>query len=526
MVDIAFSFTARFFLDTVQACFFTLNTVGCLAVYSNADLSDLLHRFSLEHSAIEVLPISSVSIHGILIKTDENILQIEFETEECRRRFLNALHPVLSSFTIDPASNLVIPNVGDITSGKQIDIFERIGAVFVQSSAGDWSLAKVILSRTHIIVTSLPNETNVLFRCKLKKLLCFNEPPNDFINIPRFIKGKSVEISDIVVLKVSESDQIDPFSTSHCSKFLLGFTSFPLAMLWVKDIRRNVYNITGKEEILPFWMIFLSDFISKRGAGKLGFIFRRRFFVLHKSILSYYEHESDPTALGVIPLEEAEKIELVEDLILHIHCSKRTWILKFSDQNSRELWSNALNKVICGLKEDSDTDKRSSQRSNSGTFEHGPSNSNDNFLSEINSPESESNSSLALRFKPMSGYLLKLGQINRSFKSRYCKIFPGSLHYFLDDSPLSFPKGAIILANSVINKAEEILDVKFPHAFAIKTTSRIWIFRATSQESRDEWVEALRLAALLPCREQVGSNKMIQCRLRSCSIQVSPMERL
>ncbi|KAL0224556.1 hypothetical protein P9112_003946 [Eukaryota sp. TZLM1-RC] len=458
------------------------------AIESTSALLNTCHHFKLQNAQIEVLSFSSSSLFGLHITTTDTQVHLEFDNEELRRRLLDKLLSHIPSLHISPSSDKVIPC---LTQSRKVNIFDRFGLCFYQTLSTDWSPCRLLLNEKSLYVLSNDSDDDVIYHVRLKKVFCFLDAPHLFPKLNRSIIGSTSEISDIIIL--STNSFLD-FPLNTCNYFCLGFCNFTFALSWIKDISRNIYLLTGRNLEIPFWMHFLTEFIWKKGEGITGLIFKKRFFILHKAILLYFNDPNDTHPLGSIPLELSVNLPLsVGDFDLKLECkrsnsleSTRTWHLRFQSTKVRDLWSNVLTKVIKGHWKVSTLSLERKDRVSSVESLYDP----DDVPDDVSSMKS----TVMLNFKPMSGYLDKLGQINRTFKRRFCKLFPGELLYFEDDSPLSFPLGIISLLGCEVDFGSKYLDSEDRNVFCVKSPSRLWVFRSDDFTGTRDWIDAIQLA--------------------------------
>lgn len=103
-----------------------------------------------------------------------------------------------------------------------------------------------------------------------------------------------------------------------------------------------------------------------------------------------------------------------------------------------------------------------------------------NIKSTINTPESN---------KPRTkkeGYLIKRGQIIRSWRKRFFYISSTGLYYAKTKETRHAALGVIDLDEAKIE-----LDPAFPLLFKINTPKRLWFIKAENQEDMDDWINVL-----------------------------------
>jgi hypothetical protein len=91
-----------------------------------------------------------------------------------------------------------------------------------------------------------------------------------------------------------------------------------------------------------------------------------------------------------------------------------------------------------------------------------------------------------------AGYLIKQGDVIRSWRKRWFVLSDDALHYFKDESQTLF-KGLIALASihSVAPVANRDKRSARAATFVIATGDRDWLIQADSEASRDAWVDAI-----------------------------------
>jgi hypothetical protein len=97
-----------------------------------------------------------------------------------------------------------------------------------------------------------------------------------------------------------------------------------------------------------------------------------------------------------------------------------------------------------------------------------------------------------------AGYLIKQGDVIRSWRKRWFVLSDDALHYFKDESQ-TLVKGLIALASirSVAPVANRDKRSARAATFVIATGDRDWLIQADSEASRDAWVDAInRMLAL------------------------------
>lgn len=100
--------------------------------------------------------------------------------------------------------------------------------------------------------------------------------------------------------------------------------------------------------------------------------------------------------------------------------------------------------------------------------------------STINTPETK---------KPRTkkeGYLIKRGQIIRSWRRRFFYISSTGLYYAKTKETRHAALGVIDLDEASIE-----LDPAFPLLFKIRTPKRLWFIKAENQEDMDDWIKVL-----------------------------------
>lgn len=172
----------------------------------------------------------------------------------------------------------------------------------------------------------------------------------------------------------------------------------------------------------------MEGFLSKKGS--INPLFKRRYFRLKDDNLLYYylTEKIDEIPKGNISLLNCTKIHQQEGKIL-IETPGRIYILFPSSEKDLKDWMDAFSTrmylILTGNVIKTET-------------------KNDNINNNINENENNNNNT-----KIYSGFILKRGKLNKSFKRRYMNLFSnGELKYYLNDKEGSNSVGSIKLTNA------------------------------------------------------------------------------
>lgn len=92
-----------------------------------------------------------------------------------------------------------------------------------------------------------------------------------------------------------------------------------------------------------------------------------------------------------------------------------------------------------------------------------------------------------------SGFLLKKGKVNKSYKLRWCILRDDKNLYYYRTKDDTRPAGVIDISQAVMVPQSGDSE----NAFHIITTNRVYYVEASDQDNLEEWIEALNTSSLL-----------------------------
>jgi hypothetical protein len=236
--------------------------------------------------------------------------------------------------------------------------------------------------------------------------------------------------------------------------------------------------------------------------SELGNNWKRRYVVLHEGgPLFYFEHEDADVACGVVPLSNAKIMRKVEmngvtkKGCFSIRVARKSFLFRAKDEEEKETWCKALQ----------DTVRCSEQplpNNMMGSFDLSPDQMKQllqTFGTKGAAKPEENNSEAEYkelepepteeRHNVFEGFLEKKSELANNWKRRYFVLREGGPLYYFESPTEGAPVAGVIDLTS--GSRLKSVDKK-PNCFILRSSSREFVFRATSLEEKEKWCQHLR----------------------------------